>query len=860
MDGGSDLEILATPNTCKRKRSAKIPVVLLSSSDEGQCQTPKRRKKLKFGSSDKDSLQKRQTEEQQSQNCSSAKSTTNEETVDGVEYVADLTHVNRGWKTEDVVAKSCDVESRLAKIVIELIDHNCTIPFIARYRKKETNNMDVKKLLHVAEEYQNVKIVEKKAKATISNLAKQKKLTSHIHNALMNARNSDEIEYLAAPFKTGTCRSLANKARSHGLGEAAEAVLFGKKIIYETNPYQYIKSVPELKTISDVLDGYKFIISDIMAKDTDVLDLVGKLSKHNSISIHVEEVKKKNKTAEASSSETRKRKNSHERNNSEKFEFYYNFRSTVDKIKPHQVMAINRGEKQKMLKVNIHEGSYVSSTINKFCSSKWYLHQKWKDERTFNFLETCLSSSYKRFIHPHMIRMIRTSLTKISQEECINVFMTNLNNLLLTSPLRGQVVASIDPGFKNGCKLAVTGANGQIINTGIIYPHSHNPQLKAKAASILKEFITSSRCEIIAIGNGVACRETEAFVSRLINNHFFRPLDVKYLIVNEDGVSVYSICDVACKEMPDLEPNIRSAVSLCRRIQDPLLEFIKVDPKHLGVGMYQHDLPQKQLEAALDNVVIKCVSFVGVDLNVCSELLLKKVAGLNSGTAKSIIEHRNKIGYFSNRDELKSIKGVGKKTYEQCAGFIKVLPSTVEEMLVNNRISESNNFNPLDRTCIHPESYPTVLKFLKMINCVMSDIGTIKLTNIIDDFLKVTKIEDIVTHLETDIYTATNIIDNLKKPDHDIRSNFRKPLFRTGIMHLSDLEIGISMTGQVRNVTNFGAFVDIGVGVDGLLHTSKIPDWIKRMDKPQIGDKIEVTVISKTNCKLGLNFRRMLPN
>lgn len=466
-----------------------------------------------------------------------------------------------------------------------------------------------------------------------------------------------------------------------------------------------------------------------------------------------------------------------------------------------------------------------------------------------------------------MQRQIRSELTGKAEIASVEVFAANLRKLLLTPPVRGKTVLAIDPGFANGCKIGVTNPNGDMLLTTTIYPFRGNQQhmqiedwSKDHNARTLREIVHKYQSELFAVGNGTACRETEAYLGRLIAQKCFEPFNVQYTIINETGASQYSVSPEAKAEFPGLDPNHISALSLARRLQDPLLEYIKVHPMHMGVGMYQHDIPERILHASLDSVMTECVSFVGVDINSASEFVLRKLSGLNKSRAANIVEYRKSKGPFINREQLKSVKGVGPRTFEQCAGFIKILPETlaneVNRTPQGKKRAEKEVVNPFDRTLIHPESYEASQKFVDMVGLHPQDIGSNHFIHAIQQFMQSARLEDIARECAASIQTMQLIIEGLAQPlDYDIRAQFEKPLFRQGITSIDDISPGTKLTGSVRNVVHFGAFVDVGLGQDGLVHTSKMGGM-----RLELGNIVEVTVnnIDKGRGRISLMLHRVL--
>lgn len=478
-----------------------------------------------------------------------------------------------------------------------------------------------------------------------------------------------------------------------------------------------------------------------------------------------------------------------------------------------------------------------------------------------------VEDSWERLVKPFMMRQIRSELTERAEITSVEIFAQNLKKLLLTPPIRGKTVIAIDPGFTNGCKIGVTNPQGEKILTTTIYPFRGNQHLnnsqnlgKDHNARTLREIVLKYECELFVIGNGTACREMETYLTRLIAQKCFDQYNVQYSIINETGASQYSVSDEARSEFPGMDPNHVSAISLARRLQDPLLEYIKVHPKHLGVGMYQHDISERLLHASLDSVMTECMSFVGIDINVASEFALRKLSGLNKTRASNIIEYRKTKGPFINRDQIKSVKGIGPKTFEQCAGFIRIMPETLEEQInktpQQKKRAEKEVPDPIDRTQIHPESYSQARKFLTLVGVRPQDIGTESLINTVRRFMQTKSVEHLAEECKCSAPTMSLIVEGLSQPlDYDMRSQFEKPLFRKGVTSIDDLALGTKLTGTVRNVTGFGAFVDAGIGSDGLIHTSKMSGM-----QLELGNIVEVSVIAieKARNRVGFMLEKLI--
>uniref|UniRef100_A0A8C3CVB6 S1 RNA binding domain 1 n=1 Tax=Cairina moschata TaxID=8855 RepID=A0A8C3CVB6_CAIMO len=635
------------------------------------------------------------------------------------------------WDIVQVLSERTNVEPWVCANLIRLFQEENTIPFIARYRKELINNLDADALREVQQTLEELRSVAKKTHTMIQKLKKEGKLSGCLFTALLNCRTFEELDHVSAPYKTGSKGTKAQRAKQLGLEPAALSLLQNPM---EFNLFSYIRpNVKGLANIQEVEAGVQHILADIFAKDKDTLDFIRKLCQQRYICIQ-------SALAKVSS------KNGNEKD-IDKFQLYHEFSCNIKNIQHHQILAINRGENLKILtvKVNIPDG-----VKNEFCW--WCVNERWRPKQflkpeLMRILRNSVEDAYKRLIYPLLCREFRSKLTSDAEKESVMMFGRNLRQLLLTSPVRGRTLMGVDPGYKHGCKLAIISPTSQILHTDIVYLHSGQGFREAEK---IKRLLQQFNCSTVVIGNGTACRETEAYFADLIMKKYFAPLDVVYCIVSEAGASIYSVSPEASKEMPDLDPNLRSAVSIARRVQDPLAELVKIEPKHIGVGMYQHDVSQTLLKATLDSVVEECVSFVGVDINICSEILLRHIAGLNANRARNIIEWREKNGPFINREQLKEVKGLGPKTFQQCAGFIRFNQEYIKTFCSSKKTqigsqalltkagaqatsekqgkkkskptpSSSQQPNPLDQTCIHPESYNICLIYFILFLFLITD-------------------------------------------------------------------------------------------------------------------------------------------
>ncbi|XP_042328682.1 S1 RNA-binding domain-containing protein 1 isoform X2 [Sceloporus undulatus] len=772
------------------------------------------------------------------------------------------------WDIVQVLSQRTGIEEWVCANIIRLFNDDNTIPFIARYRKELINNLEADALREVQQTLEELYSVAKKVHGSIQKLKKEGKLTGSLLTALLNCKTLEELDHVYAPYKTGSKGTKAQRARQLGLEPAANLLIENPR---ELNLFSYVKAdVEGLSTIEDVRSGVQHILADMIAKDRETLDFIRDLCQRKYICIQSSLAKG-----------TAQKANEKDVN---KFHLYQNFSCNIRNIQHHQILAINRGENLKILTVKVNVPDQVKNEFSRWCVNKRWRPKAYAKPELMELLRDSVDDSYKRLIYPLLCREFRSKLTSDAEKESVMMFGRNLRQLLLTSPVRGRTLMGVDPGYKHGCKLAIVSPTSQILHTDIVYLHSGRGFHEAQK---IRKLLLDYNCGTVVIGNGTACRETEAYFADLIMKKYFAPLDVTYCITNEAGASIYSVSPEACKEMPDLDPNLRSAVSIARRVQDPLAELVKIEPKHIGVGMYQHDVSQTLLKATLDSVVEECVSFVGVDINICSEILLRHIAGLNANRAKNIIEWREKNGPFINREQIKDVKGLGPKSYQQCAGFIRVnqeyirtfcseLAAGSQKGATNEKQGKKKNKsaanvtwqpNPLDQTCIHPESYNTAMRFLTHIGGNPSEIGKPEMRQKVDAVVEREGMEGIAKRLNTIGQTLQIIIDGLTQPEgFDIRKDFDKPDFKRSIVCLEDLSIGTVLTGRVENATLFGVFVDIGVGRAGLIPIRSITeDKLSKAKKRKSlglgpGEKVEVRVheINIPQSRITLDLIRVL--
>ena len=685
------------------------------------------------------------------------------------------------------ISKELNIKTTQTEKTLKLLEEGNTIPFIARYRKEVTGNLNEEEIRQINEVYMYEVNLLKRKEDVIRLIDEKGLLTEDLKNQIMKASKLVEVEDLYRPFKEKK-KTKATEAIKNGLEPLAKQIMaFTTKSLEElVTPYLNDK----VKTKEDALTGAGYIIAEWISDNAFYRKWIRKYMYNEGILV------------------TKKKKNAEDEN--KVYEMYYDFSERIKYAKEYRVMAINRAEKEKIITVNIDIDK--DKIIN-------YLENKLiKKEAPFNYIIVdSIKDSLKRLILPSVEREIRSELTLKAEDEAVKNFGLNLENLLMQPPMKEKMVLGFDPAYRTGCKLAVVDYTGKLIDIKVIYPHEPKNE-KEKSKKILLDLIDKYKIDIIAIGNGTASRESEAFVAQTIKEAKHK---CEYIIVSEAGASVYSASKLAIKEFPNLHVEERSAISIARRLQDPLSELVKIDPESIGVGMYQHDVANKKLTESLDFVVTKSVNNVGVNINTASPSLLKYVSGLTKTNIDKIIKYRDTHGKFLDRDEVKKL--LSSKTYTQAIGFLRIL--------------EGNNI--LDATDIHPESYNIVLRLLSLLNLNIKDIGT-------PDFNQKLNIDikEYAAKLNTDIYTLEDIIKSLKKPNRDPRDEMPKPILKSDILHLEDLKKGMKLQGTVRNVTPFGAFIDIGLKNDGLAHISKLTNkFIKHpMEVVNVGDIVDCYV------------------
>ncbi len=674
---------------------------------------------------------------------------------------------------------------------LKLLSDGATIPFIARYRKEATGALNEEEIRKISDVYEYQVNLLKRKEDVIRLIDEKGLLTEELKNSIMNASKLVEVEDLYRPYKENK-KTKATDAINNGLEPLAKMIMsFPTKGNIETLASKFVND--KIKTIEDAITGAKYIISEYISDNAYFRKYIRFYIYKNGIIL----TKKKNNDLDPD----------------KVYEMYYEFKEPIKYIKEHRILAINRAEKEDVINVNIdiNDDEIISFLIGKVI----------KNNESFvkDIVVDAINDSYKRLILPSVIREIRSDLTDKAILVAIKNFSNNLEHLLMTPPIKDKMVLGLDPAFRTGCKLAVVDPTGKMLDIKVIYPHEPKND-KENAKKIVLDLIKRYNIDVIAIGNGTASRESESFIADCIKES---PRKVEYIIVSEAGASVYSASPLAIEEFPLLHVEERSAISIARRLEDPLAELVKIDPESIGVGLYQHDIQGKKLDESLDFVVLKAVNSVGVNINTASPFLLKYISGLNKKNIEKIIEYREKNGKIKSRLELLSKKILSDKTYEQAVGFLRVFDGT----------------NPLDITGIHPESYDATLKLLDKIDCTVNDIGTPKIIEKLD--LDLDKLKD---ELNVDIYTLKDIVNALKMPIRDPRDDMPRPILRSDVLHLEDLKVGMKLEGTVRNVVDFGAFIDIGLKNDGLVHISNMTDkFIKHPSEIlSVGDIVSVYV------------------
>lgn len=702
------------------------------------------------------------------------------------------------------IAKVLNIKHNQVETVLSLFSEDATIPFIARYRKEKTGGLDEEQLREIENLNNYLTLLEERKSTVIKSIEEQGKLTDELKEKILNADKLQDVEDLYLPYKPKR-KTRGTVAKAKGLEPLANYIIDNPNFSGDFNKIaeQYLNDEKEVLTIEDAVNGAKDIIAEMISDNAEVRKLVRE-SLLNSSNVCSAKVNKKEENTSGKKTDV--------------YEIYHEFKAEITRIKSYQVLALNRGESEGFLKVSFQfEKDEIIKNI-------YQSHFNYKKSFFEDLLNETTTDSFNRLIQPSIEREVRNYLTEIADEHAVKIFASNLKQLLLQPPIMNKIIMGIDPGYVSGSKVAIIDKTGKYLEGETVYPHPPQNKKDSAVQTILK-FIKKYNVELIAIGNGTASRETELLVSTIIKDH---KLNCHYLIVNEAGASVYSASPIAKQEFPDLEASQRGNISIARRVLDPLAELVKIDPKSIGVGLYQHDVDQKLLNKNLDDVVISCVNYVGVDVNTASSSLLTYVSGLSKRIANNIVKYREEHGRFENRNQLKEVSGVGDKLFEQAAGFLKI----------------TSGINPLDSTFIHPESYEATEKLLKM--CEISSTLINEKGLLVKQFVEKRGVEKIANQLNVGVPTLEDIIQNIVKPGRDPREDMPKPILRSDVLKIEDLEIGMALKGTVRNVVDFGAFVDIGVKQDGLLHISEMANkFVKHpMEIVSVGDIIDIKIKS----------------
>ena len=693
------------------------------------------------------------------------------------------------------LAEELQIRPGQAQAAVKLIDEGNTIPFISRYRKEATGALNDEVLRNLYERLNYLRNLEEKKEQVLSSIEEQGKLTEELKKQILAADTLVAVDDLYRPYRPKR-RTRATIAKEKGLEPLANVLLLQRlEHSAEEEAAAYISEKKGVASVEEALQGAMDIVAEAIADEADYRTYIREKT-----------MKKGTLTSTAKDEKAES-----------VYEMYYNFEEPVAKLAGHRILALNRGEKEKVLTVKLEA---PEEEIIRYLEKKTLCRD---NPYTTPYLKEAVADSYQRLIAPAIEREIRNSLTEEAQEGAIRVFGKNLEQLLMQPPIRGQVVLGWDPAFRTGCKLAVVDATGKVLDTVVIFPTA--PQNKvAEAKAVLKKLIAKYHITLISVGNGTASRESEQVIVELLKE---LPVPVQYVIVNEAGASVYSASKLATEEFPNFDVGQRSAASIARRLQDPLAELVKIDPKSIGVGQYQHDMNQKRLGEALEGVVEDCVNKVGVDLNTASVPLLEHVSGINKTIAKNIVAYREENGIFKNRKALLKVAKLGPKAFEQCAGFLRI----------------SDGIQPLDATSVHPESYGVAEALLKRLGYSEDELKKGAIPGL---HKKITDYKKLAEELGTGELTLRDIVSELEKPGRDPREDMPKPILRTDVLEMKDLKPGMILKGTVRNVIDFGAFVDIGVHQDGLVHISQICDrFIKHpLEAVSVGDIVDVQVLS----------------
>ncbi|GKU23337.1 Tex family protein [Clostridium folliculivorans] len=696
------------------------------------------------------------------------------------------------------LAKELNISIEQVENVIKLLDEGNTVPFISRYRKEITGGLSDDILRKFFERLNYLRNLLDRKNDVIRLIEEQGKLTEELRSQIMNSNTLTEVEDIYRPYKPKK-RTRATIAVEKGLKPLAEIIVegnFNGNILDEAG--KYVSEDKGVVSADEALQGAMDVISEIISDDADYRKWIRDLVKNDGI------IETKGNTSESSP-----------------YEMYYEYKESVKTIPSHRILAINRGEKEKFLSVKI--------LINEEKILNYLMRKTLKNNSiTDKYIELSVKDSFKRLIFPSIEREIRSELTDIGEQGAIDIFKANLKALLMQAPIKNKIIMGYDPGFRTGCKIAILDDTGKFLDKATVFPTVPRNDV-AGTIKVLKELIYKYNVEVISLGNGTASRESEEVIAKLIAEVKKETgKEMFYVIVSEAGASVYSASELAAKEYPDLDVTVRGAISIGRRLQDPLAELVKIDPKAIGVGQYQHDVTQKKLDESLTGIVEDCVNNVGVDLNIATPALLSYISGINPSIANNIVAFREENGKFTSRKQLLKVKRLGQKAYEQCAGFLRVMESK----------------EPLDNTSVHPESYEVARKLINRLGYSNDDLRSGNLKDI-DEKLKEFNLVELVEELSVGLPTLKDIVKEIKKPGRDPREELPKPIFKSGVIDIKDLKPGMTLMGTVRNVSDFGAFVDIGVHQDGLVHKSQMADrFVKHpLDVVKVGDVVEVRIL-----------------
>ena len=715
------------------------------------------------------------------------------------------------------IAQELDKLPQHVANVVQLLDEGNTIPFIARYRKELHGAMDDTALRTLEERLQYLRGLQERREAVKKSIEEQGKLTEELAAAIDAAKTLAEVEDLYRPYKQKR-RTRATAAREKGLEPLAQLLFAQGRDCPDPAKaaMDFIDPEKGVETVEDALAGASDIIAESISDDADLRKKLRELLMKNGLL----------RSTAATEEDT-------------VYRLYYEFSQSLSRLQGHQVLAINRGEKEEMLKVSVElDRDLALRTVRRAVVVP--------GSAAMEFVKAAAEDAYDRLIFPSLEREARSTLTDSANEGAIGQFALNLKPLLMQPPVKGKVTMGLDPGYRMGCKVAVVDGTGKVLDTAVVYP-TYGERQKKEAIAALSKMIRKHGVEHIAIGNGTASRETEQMAVELIRQEKAAGVVVSYMIVSEAGASVYSASKLAAEEFPQFDVNLRSAVSIARRLQDPLAELVKIDPKAIGVGQYQHDMPQKRLDETLSGVVEDCVNAVGVDVNTASPSLLQRVSGLNGTTAKNVVAYREENGVFTSRAQLKKVPKLGPKAFQQCAGFL--------------RVPESKSV--LDNTAVHPESYDAAKRLLELTGHTLADVKGGKLADLPAQ-VRAYGEEKAAAECGVGVPTLRDVVAELMKPGRDIRDDLPQPILRTDVLEMKDLKPGMVLTGTVRNVIDFGAFVDIGVHQDGLVHISQVADkFIKHPSEVvSVGDVVKVVVldVDEKKKRISLSMRQAPKN